>query len=192
MASELVHEIDSEIDSSIQNLKAKLNGTPHLSSNVNLTLDTLESVANNIGGDLTNHSSYVSDETLVKSNTVPYIYANEGLPNHFQDTFATPYKTSNDEKFYQIKLLSAPDRRRVYLGEARDNQNTEIVTMMMLVLLVVIVAVILHLVVTEAERSTQIDEQTFYLLRAQKNNSDPDLREMRYMHIPSQQTCNIM
>ena len=75
---ELVHEIDSEKDSDIQILKSKLNNLrAHAGSPVMIASDSQD----------TNHASVVSDEVLVRTNTVPYIYANESTPNNFGDAF---------------------------------------------------------------------------------------------------------
>jgi len=192
MSSELVHEIDVEKESTIQLLKSKL--LAHPASAVNTASDSLElatQFASNLDADKSNRASVVSDDVLVKSNTVPYIYANDNIPNAFGDSFVE-LPTSNSEKFYQIKLLSAPDRRRTYIGTERESQNTEVVTVMMLVLLVVIVAIILHLVIRESEQSMTPNEQNVYLIMAHKNNSDPDLGRLRYMPVSEQERCVIM
>ena len=202
---ELVHEIDSERESNIQILKAKLNNLgKHSGSKLTINADTQElatQLASNLNDNhklynldesTTPQASVVSDEVLVKSNTVPLIYANDRIPNNYGDQFVNE-STSHSERSYQIKLLSAPKRDRLYVSEVEETRNTEVMTMMLLVLLVVIVAIILHLVVNEAETSVHPNDQDVYLLMAHANNRDPVLRELRYMPVPDRRgTCTIM
>ena len=193
---ELVHEIDSERESNIQILKAKLNNLgKHSGSKLTINADTQElatQLASNLDENTTPQASVVSDEVLVKSNTVPLIYANDRIPNNYGDQFVNE-STSHSERSYQIKLLSAPKRDRLYVSEVEETRNTEVMTMMLLVLLVVIVAIILHLVVNEAETSVHPNDQDVYLLMAHANNRDPVLRELRYMPVPDRRgTCTIM
>lgn len=193
---ELVHEIDSERESNIQILKAKLNNLgKHSGSKLTINADTQElatQLASNLDESTTPQASVVSDEVLVKSNTVPLIYANDRIPNNYGDQFVNE-STSHSERYYQIKLLSAPKRDRLYVSEVEETRNTEVMTMMLLVLLVVIVAIILHLVVNEAETSVHPNDQDVYLLMAHANNRDPILRELRYMPVPDRRgTCTIM
>ena len=220
---ELVHEIDSERESNIQILKAKLNNLgKHSGSQLVINADTQElatQLASNLidnrtlsklgENDTSSHASVVSDETLVKSNTVPLIYANERVPNNYGDQFVNEHMQDGNnrsmniqdennnifqsERSYQIKLLSAPKRNRLYVSEVEETRNTEVITMMLLVLLVVIVAIILHLVVNEAETSIHTNDQDVYMFMAHANNSDPVLRELRYMPVQDRHnSCNIM
>ena len=196
---ELVHEIDSERESNIQILKAKLNNLgKHSGSKLTINADTQElatQLASNLDSDTTSSASVVSDEVLVKSNTVPFIYANDRIPNNYGDQFVNENdeSTSHSERSYQIKLLSAPKRDRLYVSEVEETRNTEVITMMLLVLLVVIIAIILHLIVNEAETSVHPNDQDVYLLMAHANNRDPVLRELRYMPVPDRRgTCTIM
>jgi hypothetical protein len=189
---ELVHEIDSERESNIQILKAKLSNLgKHSGSQLIINADTQE-LAMQLADNTTPQASVVSDEVLVKSNTVPFIYANDRIPNNYGDQFVNE-STAQSERSYQIKLLSAPKRNRMYVSEVEETRNTEVMTMMLLVLLVVVVAIILHLVVNEVETSTYPNDQDVYLLMAHANNRDPVLRELRYMPVPDRRdTCNIM
>jgi hypothetical protein len=203
---ELVHEIDSERESNIQILKAKLNNLgKHSGSKLTINADTQElatQLASNLDSDTTPSASVVSDEVLVKSNTVPFIYANDRIPNNYGDQFVNENNrsmymqdenTPHSERSYQIKLLSAPKRDRLYVSEVEETRNTEVITMMLLVLLVVIIAIILHLIVNEAETSVHPNDQDVYLLMAHANNRDPVLRELRYMPVPDRRgTCTIM
>lgn len=194
MSQELVHEIDSERDSTIQILKSKLNNfSSHYASSVAIAADTQEiatQLASNLEGDHSHQASVVSDDVIVKNNTVPYIYANEKNSNSYGDAFIQDHPTSYSEQSYQIKLLSAPKHNRLYVGE---QANTEVVTMMLLILLVTIIAVILHLVVHEVEARSVTDDKKTYIIMAHANNNDPILREMRYMPIPEDRnSCTIM
>ncbi len=100
---------------------------------------------------------------------------------------------NRNERQYQISLLSAPKRDRLYVSEQVETRNTEVITMMMLILLVVIIAVILHLIVHEVEHSVIPNDQKTYILMAHANNSDPLLKDLRYMPVSEErQTCNIM
>jgi len=197
MSQELVHEIDSERDSTIQILKSKLNNIiSHHASSVSIAADTQElatQFASNLEGEPGNQASVVNDDVIVKNNTVPYIYANEQNSNSYGDAFLPESSTSRSERSYQIKLLSAPKRDRMYVSEQVETRNTEVITMMLLVLLVVIIAVILHLIVHEVETRSVSDDKKTYIIMAHSNNNDPILREMRYMPIPEDRnSCTIM
>ncbi len=84
----LVHEISSEKDTNIQILKAKLSNLQHSkSSPVNIADDSQE-IKTQISDVLDNDSvqpSVINDETIVRTNTVPYIFASLSNPNNFGD-----------------------------------------------------------------------------------------------------------
>lgn len=196
MSHELVQEISSEKDSNIQMLKAKINRlSQHHASAVGIAADTQEiatQLANNLDSDEGQQASVVSDEVLVRQNTAPYIFATASKDT-YGNSFSPDKPASRDEHAYQIKLLGAPKRDRIYVGEQAETRNTEVVTMMLMFLLIVIIAVILHLIVHEVEHNAIPNDKKTYIIMAHSNNSDPVLRDLRYMPIPEErQTCLIM
>lgn len=196
-SSELVHEISSEKDSNIQMLKAKISRlSKHHASAVSVSTKTQEiatQLASNLDSDEGQQASVVSDEVLVKNNTAPYIFANTPIKDSYGNELSPGPSNTSDELSYQIDLLSAPKRNRLYVSEQAETRNTEIITMMLMILLVVIIAVILHLVVREVEHNSLPNDKKTYIIMAHSNNSDPILKDMRYMPIPEErQTCLIM
>ncbi len=188
-SQELVHEVSAEKDSNIQMLKAKISRLKtHHASAVGQSIDTQE-IATQLASNLDSEGSQpsvVNDEVLVKNNTAQYIFADVPVKESSQTD-------NRNERQYQISLLSAPKRDRLYVSEQVETRNTEVITMMMLILLVVIIAVILHLIVHEVEHSVIPNDQKTYILMAHANNSDPLLKDLRYMPVSEErQTCNIM
>lgn len=194
-AQELVHEISAEKDSNIQMLKAKISRLKsHHASAVGQSSDTQE-IATQLASNLDSEGSqpsFVNDEVLVKNNTAQYIFADVPVKDAFGNELLSIPDNRNEHQ-YQISLLSAPKRDRLYVSEQVETRNTEVITMMMLILLVVIIAVILHLIVHEVEHSVVPNDQKTYILMAHANNNDPLLKDLRYMPVSEErQTCNIM
>jgi hypothetical protein len=170
-------DYETEKDSSLLSIKNKLNNVIQHYSSSALLNDADRGLEN---------TDLVSDVTLAKNNIAPTIYASEGSRDAYGQTIDhAADMTPTIEKSYQIRLLSVPDRRRVYIGELErtDPRSTELMTTFLLIVMVVVIAIILHLLLMNAASKEEEDPIIIYKLTAHKVNSDPVLSRFRPMDV---------
>ena len=165
---------ETERDSALISVKNKLNSIARHHASVLLK-------DNDSGLEQTD---LVSDVNLAKNNIAPSIYASAGSHDNYGQQFSQ-IPTTRAEKQYQIKLLTIPDRNRLYVGEleAVDPRQTELMTMFLMIIMVVVIAMIIHLMMVNTASVDEEDPLIVYKITAHKVNSDPVLSQFRSMSI---------
>lgn len=121
----------------------------------------------------------VNDATLAKSN-ITYVIDSPDT-NHYGTQYVQ-LPVSNDEKNYQIRLMSTPKTHNVYYGESDgDNMKYETLVMIVMLILVLITAILLTMVINTSEKNAKQDDIIVYNMTADLINSDPILRQFRSM-----------
>lgn len=122
----------------------------------------------------------VNDATLAKSNVTYVIDAPD--TNHYGTQFVQ-LPISNDEKNYQIRLMSTPETHNTYYANNENDSSMKYETMIMIMMLifVVIVAILLTMIINTTEKNATQDDILVYNLTANSINNDPLLRQFRYM-----------
>ena len=121
----------------------------------------------------------VNDATLAKSN-ITYVIDSPDT-NHYGTQFVQ-LPVSNDEKNYQIRLMSTPETHNVYYGETDgDNMKYETLVMIVMLIFVVVVAILLTMIINTTEKNATQDDILVYNMTANSINSDPLLRQFRFL-----------